>query len=684
MKIHNYDWSTKLIGKRVSVSLVQQGVWEMPLESMPLASGYLKAVAMADERLADHVDVTIHNFKGGDNLMGMAGKLFGSGVPDVLAFSVLGWNFREFGALAETFKQLNPDGWVIFGGTHVANQAERTFRIHDDVGIVVNGEGELVFGDILHEYVQGSDELDLEGIKGISYRNRKSEVVTTPERDRIQDLDVIPSPFLTGAIPLTDDQGKFRYDVALMETNRGCPYKCSFCYWGGAVGQRVQSFSRERLRAELELFAQHKVHTIVLCDANFGMLRADEEFIDDVIELRAQYGYPRAVEASWAKNKSKTFYNIVRKMKKHDMRSSFTLALQTLDNNALDSMNRRNMKVNDWEDLAAWLNREGLDCYAELIWGAPGETVQSFMEGYDKLSRHVSRIAVYPLHLLPNTEYSDNKSKYGLVSVRGSDDDFEHILSHDSMTYEENQTAKRFLFWSRVMAENAVLRNTWVAARELTSVTQSQILVNLDEWVSAAEGKPAELLRDFVTEAENGDTAYGDAVKFLLGDGSAKEFLENWWHESVLPLFPSEEQDLLYEVFKYDMYTLPYFRESVFSAETWTPEAEELHGDSFYKRCGVTLQYDIPRIIRDLRKGEVDSSLLDSEKHTVDFYYRMGAEAFVGSTNHEGIVHFMGQTRQEVDEAAELRKTRPVPTEDPLGGAQGLALTLTAVSKDRS
>ena len=662
---------------RVTVSLVQQGVWEMPLESMPLASGYLKASALADSRLANRVDVSIHNFKGGETLMGMAGKLFAAGAPDILAFSVLGWNVRSFGALAETFKQLNPDGWVVFGGTHVANQAARTFRINDDVDIVVNGEGELVFADILNEYLHGGDKFSLAGIAGISYRNQRDEVVTTPARERIRDLDIIPSPFLTGAIPLTDAEGRFRYDVALMETNRGCPYKCSFCYWGGAVGQRVQSFSRERLRAELEIFAQHQVHTIVLCDANFGMLRSDLEFVDDVIELRSRYGYPRAIEASWAKNKSKTFYSIVRKMKEYDMRSSFTLALQTLDSNALELMNRKNMKVNDWEDLAAWLNREGLDCYAELIWGAPGETVSSFMEGYDRLSRHVSRIAVYPLHLLPNTEYSDNKSKYGLVSVRGGADDFEYILAHNSMTYAENQKVKRFLFWSRVLAENAILRNVWIAVRELTSVTQSQILVNLDEWVQAADGKPAELLRECVVQSENTDTAYGDAVKFLLGDASAKDLLETWWREAVLPLFPEDKAEFLSEVFKYDMVTQPYFRDPVFRAETWVAETEELNGDRFYKRSGVKLRYDIPSIILDLRQGKLDGSGLVAADRDVDIYYRMGAEDFVGSTNHEEVMHFLGQTRQEVNEAAELRKNRPSELEDTVGGFEGISLKLS-------
>src|SRR5215471_818717 len=90
------------------VYLVQQGVWDMPLESMPLAASYMKAAVLADDRIRDDVEVTIYNYRGGDTLMRMANDIFKNGAPDVLACSVLGWNFREFGALTETFKAMNP------------------------------------------------------------------------------------------------------------------------------------------------------------------------------------------------------------------------------------------------------------------------------------------------------------------------------------------------------------------------------------------------------------------------------------------------------------------------------------------------------------------------------------------------------------------------------------------------
>jgi hypothetical protein len=94
----------------VGVSLVQQGVWDMPLESMPLASGYIKAAALADEEIRQRADIKIHNYRGGVTHAAIANDLLTENDSDILAFSVLGWNFRTFGSLAATYKQLNPDG----------------------------------------------------------------------------------------------------------------------------------------------------------------------------------------------------------------------------------------------------------------------------------------------------------------------------------------------------------------------------------------------------------------------------------------------------------------------------------------------------------------------------------------------------------------------------------------------
>lgn len=622
----------------------------MPLQSMPLAAGYLKAMVLDDPELRAAVTVDICNMRGRTSHGQMARALFAESVPDVLAFSVLGWNFRAFLSLAATFKQLNPHGMVVFGGNHVSNQAGRVFGLSEHVDVIVNGEGEITFRELVRARLAGTDVHQLAGIEGISWRDAEGATVTNPERPRIEDLDIIPSPFLTGAIEMTDENGEFPYDVALIETNRGCPYKCAFCYWGGAVGQRVRAFSRERLRAEMELFAKLGVHTVVACDANFGMLPIDAEFVDDLIEIKQNYGYPRAFESSWAKNKSKVFFDIVRKMKQAGLRSSFTLALQTLSGDALEAMNRRNMKVNDWHSLVEWLEAEGMDCYAELIWGAPGETVDSFLRGYDELSEHVSRIAVYPIMLLPNTEFSENRDVHGIVALRGDHDDFEYVLAHRTMTFADDARMQRFMFWARVMAENAVLRHIWLPLRRLAGWSQSTVLESLADWVDGTDLPQAEPLKQAAANAQGGGApAYAKAISYLFTTEAGRQALLHWWQEAVEPRLTEPARDVLTEVLRYDLYTQPVCpvgggsgaAESGLAADRATPPLVEVDGERYYVRRDLRFRYDIPALLTALRRGEQVE--LTPRPTTLDLYYRTGALNAVLSTNHEEIVHFMGE-----------------------------------------
>lgn len=620
-----------------TISLVQQGAWDMPLDSMPLAIGYLKAGLDTDPELSAEVDVRLHNFRGGARLSDMARELFSGKIPDIVAFSVLGWNYHSFACLAETYKQLNPHGLVVFGGNHVAYQAQRLFRQYPPVDVIVNGEGEITFRNIVARTILDGSDPDLSRVAGLSLRD-SGTVLTTPDQDRIVELDSIPSPFLTGTIPMTDANGHFRYDVALMETNRGCPYKCSFCYWGGAVGQRVRSFSRARLRAELDYFGFHHVPTVVLCDANFGMLEADEEFVEDLIAVRHRYGYPRGLETSWAKNKSSRFHRIVTMLKQHGFKSSFTLALQTLADEALTEMQRRNMKVNQWEPLVEWLAGEGLDCYAELIWGAPGETVASFLEGYDRLASKVARIAVYPLLLLPNTAYTENRQEHGFVTVRGESDDFEYVLATRSASLAEHLQMQRFMLWARVLGENQFFRHLWRPLREIAGLGQSAVITSVQEWFDAStEPVVASFSARLPAIAES--PAVTRMLRELYGQPQLAVTVEDWWRDSIVPCFPEDWWPFAAELYEYEQWCRPvYLPPNTPPPVGWY---ESVDGERCYTSRPVTFSYDMQAVLADLRT----TSAPPPEPSTTTYVFQAPIGFFDHLDNHETGAHYVAQPK---------------------------------------
>jgi radical SAM C-methyltransferase len=543
----------------LEIIVVQQSAWDIPMDSMPLAAGYLKSIIASDPDLARVTKVGICNFRGGLSLTEMASKMFTGPTPDVLAFSVLGWNYRNFLCLAETYKQINRHGLVVFGGNHVAYQADRVFRESPAVDVVVNGEGELTFRELVERVVDRPRDPDLAGILGLSYRGRDGGTCHGGDRERIADLDVIPSPLLTGAIPLTDPDGRFPYEFALVETNRGCPYKCAFCYWGGAVGQRVRSFSRARLAAELDLLGRNEVQTLFLCDANFGMLEADEEFVDDLVATRERYGYPRAIEANWAKNKSARFHDIVRTLKQRGFKSSFTLALQTLTDEALVDMNRRNMRVNQWEDLVDWLTTEDLECYAELIWGTPGDTPEQFLAGYDKLAERVPRIAVYPLLLLPNTAYVERRDLHGFLTVRGQHDDFEYVLASRSATLPEHLRMQRFMYLARILGENQYFKRLWAPARLLGGLSQSQVVLSLLDWLDASPDPAVTAFREsFPVLAESPAVARGH--RMLYENPAIDAEVERWWTTEIVARWPEHWQEFGRVLYRFERLSRPVYR----------------------------------------------------------------------------------------------------------------------------
>ncbi|WP_321379952.1 KedN5 family methylcobalamin-dependent radical SAM C-methyltransferase [Rhizobium sp.] len=622
---------------RMRCVIVQQSVWHMAKESMPLAAGYVVAALRSNKNVSEKYDCDILNFSGEASPLEMALKIVDQGVPHVIGFSVLGWNYNQFIKVSETLKQFNSECLIILGGNHVSNQAEKVFCATQAVDIVVNGEGDFTMVDILNALP--NVEL-LSGVPGISYVDKNGNVHHTEVRPRILDLDEIPSPILSGAIPLSDDQGRFRYDVALMETNRGCPYSCAFCYWGGATGQKVRSFSIGRLRSELEYLVREGAETIVLCDANFGMLKQDLEFVDAVIEMKAKYGRPKALETSWAKNKNKTFYEIVSKMKEAGLKTSFTIALQSLNEPVLEAMKRKNMGINEWKDLVLWLRQNEMDVYAELIWGAPGETFRSFIEGYDEMARFVSRIATYPMLLLPNTEFGDKKKEYGFKTIKGQNDDFDYVLQSDVANLEEHRKAWRFLFWARLLTENLVMRNLWVAALRLENISQSQMIISFADFVDGCEHPAAEVLRDLAAKSVADPDSLAPALELCFTDQAFDSLVLDWGQHLLRQKISAGHGEFFLGLLKFDLDTRPLTspKERGFS------EAEDdvVDGLEFWI---VEKQYDYPylEIISDLKRGVGEYTKLNAgeEKHTYTMRYRKGFAELVRSTNHEETAHFV-------------------------------------------
>ncbi|MBC8294249.1 MAG: cobalamin B12-binding domain-containing protein [Pelagibacterales bacterium] len=196
---------------------------------------------------------------------------------DILLCSCYVWNWEITTYLAKKVKELNPNCLMIFGGPQTPDLAEGFFEKYSFVDIIVHGEGENTLEEILESFQDKKDYSKIDGLETKDF--------ATPMRARMNDLNTVPSPYLNNLIwDLTEktDGQKF---MAIWETNRGCPYQCTFCDWGSLTYTKLRNYSDDRLFKEIEWFADNKIEFVHCADANFGILDNVQKFYEKMYNV---------------------------------------------------------------------------------------------------------------------------------------------------------------------------------------------------------------------------------------------------------------------------------------------------------------------------------------------------------------------------------------------------------------
>ena len=334
---------------------------------------------------------------------------------DVLLCSCYVWNWELTIHLAEQVKKINPDCLIILGGPHVPENSAGFFDKYPFVDMLVHGEGEKISEEIFTEYLNNKD---FSNVKGISTKEFQ-----TMFAERINDLDILPSPYLTNTIwELVENVEGVRW-ICSWETHRGCPYLCTFCDWGSATFTKMRRFSEETLMKELDWFAENKMTYIDCCDANFGIFFVrDLRIAKKLNELATTKGFPQTFQQSWAKNSSEKIIPIAKELQEGGLLTAVTLSVQSLDENTLTIIKRANMKFDRFSNLSNQFREEGLPTYSEVIRGLPGETLESVKEGLEQLVGESKIDTIYIFHciVLPNAPMNipEYKEKYKLKTIR--------------------------------------------------------------------------------------------------------------------------------------------------------------------------------------------------------------------------------------------------------------------------
>jgi len=356
-------------------------------------------------------------------------------VPDVVGFSTYVWNEQYNFKLAKAIRTRWPEALIVFGGPQVPNRADGYFKAHSYIDILVHSEGELSFSDLLLQRLK--DQPDYLSIPGCSV-NCSGDAVRTPTSSRITGLNKLPSPYLSGTFDTIFAMHPSADWNAVIENNRGCPYQCSFCDWGTLTYSKIFNFPIDRVLAEIEWLAEHRVNYVMPADANFGIFAdRDQEIAAQFVNCRSRHGYPRVVGMAFAKNSNRRIAAIAKTLHDAGLLKALTLSVQSMSKPVLDAIKRRNMAVSDFSALLGECNREGIPTYTELILGLPEETLTSWKEGLARAlecGQH-NQLESWLLEILENAPLNDPETiqRFGMKTARLKN----YTFLYDKKTDEE-------------------------------------------------------------------------------------------------------------------------------------------------------------------------------------------------------------------------------------------------------
>ena len=349
--------------------------------------------------------------------------------PDIIGFSNYAWCNRIGREMSKIFLKLNPNGIIVWGGPNFPldlPSQERFFKENSIIDIYVPVEGEIGFSNVIKKAIEikSKDEFRNkmleEPIDGCITRLKNGKLQYSTSPIRIKQLDEIPSPYTTGILDQFFD-GKL---APMIQTNRGCPFSCTFCVDGSDLVNKINSFSTERVSEELHYIAKHvtpNMHSMHISDLNFGMYPQDLEVCDSIKEVQNKYGFPKYVKVTSGKNKKE---KVIGAIKKLGSSLFMGMSVQSMDPQVLSNIRRDNISTDALIALGPALKQEGLHTASDVILGLPGESYASTIQTVkDLIHADIDWINVWTLMLIDGSELNtpterkkwDLKSKFRII-----------------------------------------------------------------------------------------------------------------------------------------------------------------------------------------------------------------------------------------------------------------------------
>jgi len=413
-------------------------------EAIPLNIGFV--ATYCKQQFGSDVEISLFKY------VNELEKAIKESPPDILALSNYVWNRNIGYEIFSIMKDIDSTVLNVWGGPNFPidlSSQQKFMNKFSKIDVYVPVDGEVGFSNIVEKALRSNSKEDIkkhvlsEAIDGCVIRNSDGTLQYTIPIIRIKKLDEIPSPYTTGILDKFFD-GKL---TPMMQTNRGCPFHCTFCADGKDEVNQVNSFSLKRVIEELDYITEHKhekTNNMIFSDLNFGMYSRDKDISKHLAKLQSEYNYPDYIYISTGKNQKGKVIEAI-KILKDSM--PLWMSVQSLDKDVLKNIRRDNISTDQMLALYPAIKDAALQTRAEVILGLPGETHENHMKTLRELVHvKMDEIQVHTCMLLDGSEMGTpaERKKWNLqTKFRILQRDFAKLNGKTVLEYEEVVTSSQ-------------------------------------------------------------------------------------------------------------------------------------------------------------------------------------------------------------------------------------------------
>jgi len=307
--------------------------------------------------------------------------------PRVVGFGVYIWNTVQTQEVVSVLKKLRPNLLIVLGGPEVSYETE-TQAICQLADYTIQGESDVLFYEFSKKYLETGLRPEKKWISG-----------------ELPDLQSLSSPYSY----YSDDDVQNR--VIYVEASRGCPYKCEYCL--SSLDKSVRNFPLEPFLADMQKLIDRGVRQFKFVDRTFNLSIPISTRILSFFLDRMDLGLFIHFELV-PDRLPKELRDLIVQFPKGSLQ--FEIGIQTWSPEVSKLISRRQDYAKIRENFKFLNESTGVHTHADLIFGLPGETLESFAIGFDALNElRPDEVQLGILKRLKGTPIMRHDQEWGMI-----------------------------------------------------------------------------------------------------------------------------------------------------------------------------------------------------------------------------------------------------------------------------